>query len=157
MMIRSIGPALRSVVAVSVPIVAAACGGGGSAYGAAPAASAPTPAAAPAVRAPVPPISPDTSPSWFAHDSSWTVDGKMLRRVVNVAFRESAAVADRQSVIDAIGGEVVGGSRIAGRDGVYYVLIAAPGGAEAVQQTVQRLTAMPQVLFASAHTKRPGS
>ena len=104
-------------------------------------------------RAPVPAISPDSTPAWFAQDSAWTADRRMMRNIVDIAFREGATAADRQAVIDSLGAEVVGGSRIAGRDGVYYVRIPGPGGQAAIEAAVRRLSAMPHVLVASPHSR----
>lgn len=71
----------------------------------------------------VPPVAPDTVPKWFSDDSSWTSDDpRNLKHVIGLFFKHKATPAQRQSVIAAIGGEVIGGWQYGpGVEGVYAV------------------------------------
>lgn len=67
----------------------------------------------------VPAQAPDTLPAWTLHDSSYA--GNYLKRVLTISFRSTASQADRQGVIAAINGVVIGGFRPPSGEGVYYI------------------------------------
>jgi hypothetical protein len=70
-----------------------------------------------------PAVAPDSTPTWFAHDSSWTGQ-RILKRVVVIRFKPNTSQSQRQAVIDSVGGTVVGGlSWGPGMEGSYYVRI----------------------------------
>lgn len=72
----------------------------------------------------VPAVAPDSTPAWFAHDSSWIEQRSVLKRVVLTIFRSGTDVAQRKAAIDSVGGRVVGGHRgDAASDGYYFVEI----------------------------------
>lgn len=111
----------------------------------------------------VPPVAPDGTP-----DSIWTAlvapenvlvnppgyNGRMVKNALYVSFRPGTPQSDRQTAIDAIGGEVVGGHRFLGVDGFYLVrlLNVAPVAGDSVSgpvlRAIQALDARPSVIGA---------
>lgn len=75
---------------------------------------------------PVAAVAPDSTPAWFADDSSW-VNGAALKGVLGVRFSDSATSSQRQAAIDSVAGQVIGGSHFDTSDpGLYFIRV--PGG-----------------------------
>lgn len=105
----------------------------------------------------VPPLPPDSiaSATWLAlHDTlnlepaSAAYPIPFPRNLILLTFRENTPLNAKQAAIDAIGGEVVGGSRI-GNGGVYYVTIFGYGTTTPLFNAIAQLKALPQVLLAT--------
>lgn len=96
---------------------------------------------------PVPAEAPDTVPGWVYASYDWgptPCEGRAVRNVLTVVFRESATREERQAAIDLVNGQVVGGS-LGGRAGIYYVRISDDGTGAPVCQAERTLRALPQV------------
>jgi len=83
------------------------------------------PQTSPAHEAAVPAVAPDTTPSWFYDDSSYTSSSpKNLKRVIGIEFHKGADLAARKQVVRSLGGQVAGGWRFSPtREGLYAVLL----------------------------------
>jgi len=98
----------------------------------------------------VPPTPPSGIPLDLYHESnviagSRLATGPYPRNVVLVRFHRSATQAERQAAIDLVGGEVVGGSPIAG----IYIVKAPEDGTDApLVSAIERLSTLPQVASA---------
>lgn len=69
---------------------------------------------------------------------------KLVRSIVKVMFKDGAIQRQRQQAIDVVDGAVVGGLRITGSDGWYFVRI--PGSTYGdIRAAVGKLQALPQV------------
>jgi hypothetical protein len=72
----------------------------------------------------VPAVPPDSTPSWFSHDSSWTFDG-VLKRVLLVQFKPGTSTTAKQAAVDSVGGVIVGGALWpSGTEGYYFVHVS---------------------------------
>ncbi|MGH7709936.1 MAG: hypothetical protein ACREOG_01555, partial [Gemmatimonadaceae bacterium] len=74
----------------------------------------------------VPAVAPDTVPRGLIDSLPIVTDarGKRMRsELVSILFSQSADQVSRQAVIDAVGGEVIGGRRFYQGDGWYYVRV----------------------------------
>jgi hypothetical protein len=100
---------------------------------------------------PVPAVAPDTIPAWVFADSNVVSDSvqsaaAFYANVIEVKFVPGASQANRQTAIDAVGGEVVGGESLpAGGEGAYFVRIAAGRQIDPLREAARALRAMPQV------------
>lgn len=98
----------------------------------------------------VPLQAPDSIPGWMYSDTNVAVAGSEVlaspftKRIVVVQFQKSATLAQREAAITAVNGTVVGGIRIPGAEGHYYVRIEDVTGATLLSAAAQ-LRAMPQV------------
>ena len=98
-------------------------------------------------------VPPDTIPAWVRADTNiGPTDGshpRFLKRIVEVRFRPTATLADRQLAVALVNGVVVGGSHASdGSLGVYYVKVADNGSGDGILAAAQTLTHLPQVQFA---------
>lgn len=71
-------------------------------------------------------VPPDTVPAWVYDSANFVVDTAysavpIQRNVLAVFFLPAASTSARQSLIDSLGGVVVGGDRMSASDGDYYV------------------------------------
>ena len=100
-------------------------------------------------------LPPDTVPAWVRADTNIapptdSSPGHFAKRIVIVAFRPTATLADRQLAIALVNGVVVGGHHTAdGRLGVYYVKVPDDASENGVFAAMQALDALPQVQFAT--------
>lgn len=95
-------------------------------------------------------LPPDTIPVWVHSDTNVSADGpRFTKRIVKVAFRPTATLADRQLAVALVNGVVVGGRHNPdGSFGVYYVKVADDGSGSGILAAATTLTALPQVQYA---------
>lgn len=95
-------------------------------------------------------LPPDTIPAWVHSDTNFTANGpRFTKRIVKVAFRPTATLADRQLAVALVNGVVVGGRHTRdGSSGVYYVKVTDDGSGSGILAASTTLTALPQVQFA---------
>lgn len=94
----------------------------------------------------VPAQPPDTVPAWFSDDSSYVLKSRgPLKRVVSVTFAAQATAADRQAVLAATGGCIVGGVRLGGDGGYYMLYVDTATSLKALKALVAKLERMPAV------------
>lgn len=102
---------------------------------------------------PVPPLPPETIPQWVS-DSLRFSENLIAPGVVELGFRWSTPLVQKQEAVDLVWGEVIGGERFdegADFEGVYYVQIDTTGGSKAaVDRAVQLLKQLPYVEHANA-------
>jgi len=93
-------------------------------------------------------VPPNSIPAWVHSDTNvGPTDGshpRFTKRIVKVAFRPTATLADRQLAVALVNGVVVGGSRA----GAYYVKVADNGSGDGILAAARTLTHLPQVEFA---------
>jgi hypothetical protein len=106
---------------------------------------------------PVPAIAPDSIPTAIRQEigdtTKWLINHPVLgglypRNFVSIVFATGATQSSRQIAIEAIKGQVVGGTRI-GRDGVYLVRIPDEGTATPLVNALALLDTLEQVAAAS--------
>lgn len=105
--------------------------------------------------APVPDVTPDTLPDWiYDHETSDSpvLSGTFLTNILTVVFESAASQSERQDAVDSVNGVVVGGRRLFGDDGYYYVLVEddhpeTPG--QALVDAMVALNSLPRVAGAS--------
>ena len=99
----------------------------------------------------VPTVAPDSAPSWFVDDTSWTRNG-ILKRVAEVKFRPGTSRRLRQTAIDQVGGVVVGGYRLPDApEGTYFVLIAKANTEDDLLAALKKLQQQPGVQEVGFH------
>ena len=103
----------------------------------------------------VPAVAPDTAPQeifqskYHMADTAW-ITGTFLRHVVRLAFQEAATQEERQSAVDLVQGEVVGGMSLGVGDGLYLVRIPDNRSvSNPVRNAIEKLESLPQVDFAT--------
>lgn len=104
---------------------------------------------------PVPAATPDTLPHWiYDHETSDSpvLSGTFLTNILTVVFESGTPRRERQEAVDSVNGEVVGGQRLFGDEGYYYVFVAddhpeTPG--QALVDAMELLDSLPQVAGAS--------
>lgn len=80
------------------------------------------------------------------------MSGPYPRNVLLVEFSDTASQEARESAVESISGEVIGG------DGpFYYVLIADDGTATPLWEAIDRLRSLPQVVHAAPETLNSGN
>ena len=100
-------------------------------------------------------VPPDTIPPWVHSDTNVapitdSSAGRFSKRIVEVTFRPTATLADRQLAIGLVNGVVVGGQRSQdGSIGYYYVKVVDDGSGSGILSAAQTLTALPQVQSAT--------
>ena len=100
-------------------------------------------------------VPPDTIPAWVHADTNTapptdSSPGNYAKRIVIVAFRASATLADRQLAIALVNGVVVGGEHSQdGTLGYYYVKVPDDGSGSGVRAAILSLIPLPQVQIAS--------
>ena len=100
-------------------------------------------------------VPPDTIPAWVHSDTNVapitdSSAGRFSKRIVEVTFRPTATLADRQLAIGLVNGVVVGGQRSQdGSIGYYYVKVVDDGSGSGILSAAQMLTALPQVQSAT--------
>jgi hypothetical protein len=99
---------------------------------------------------PVPAIAPEEIPAWVYDEANVITDsplmsGRFLRNIVVVLFKMGATQEERQTAIDLVEGEVVGGRRLFRNDGFYYVRIQDDGTAGPLFAAIKQLKALLQV------------
>ena len=101
----------------------------------------------------VPAVAPDSVPPGWLDDANLTTDSRSLsrfvRNVVLALFRPGTSQQARADAIASVSGEVVGGMRMDGVDGVYYVRLPADSTNNRVFDAVRRLQRHPAVRGAS--------
>jgi hypothetical protein len=101
----------------------------------------------------VPSQAPNSLPAWVYSDTNvalngtTSIAGAFTKRIVVVEFKPTATVPQRESAISAVGGTVVGGIRVQGGEGQYFVRIEDVTGATLLAAAAQ-LRAMTQVASA---------
>jgi hypothetical protein len=101
----------------------------------------------------VPAQAPDTLPQGLydpAHilPLSPCIAGQTLKDIVISVFRPGTPHPQRQEVIDRVGGEVIGGRRLAHYEGYYFVQLSADSTGERVCEAAELLRSLPFVLDA---------
>lgn len=99
----------------------------------------------------VPAQAPDTTPAWFQDDTSFTTfSPTYVKHVIGVVFRDGTTQADRQSAVDRVGGNVVGGWQFTpNTEGMYAVQVKDGGDPRKHQQLIDLLRTLPQVKSAT--------
>lgn len=102
----------------------------------------------------IPEFSPESIPSWFYSPDSLLTDttyatGHYVRNVVKVWFSPLTRQPRRREIIDSIGGVVVGGSRLGGKDGYYFVQVPGDSTGVGPYNAANRLQRFTEVLDAS--------
>jgi subtilisin family serine protease len=87
-----------------------------------------------------PAVAPDSTPEWFAHDTSLAAEG-YVKRVVAVLFKASSTPSQRMAVVQGIGGTVIGGSVVSGQEGWYLLLVPTASNWESLRNVVELLRA----------------
>lgn len=94
-------------------------------------------------------LPPDGAPEWTTADSSISADGLRTKQIVVVFFNAFADQSQRQAALDSVRGTLVGGLRLGGGDGYYYVQVADSGQGVQLDSAVQKLSSLEQVEMAS--------
>jgi len=94
-------------------------------------------------------LPPDGAPAWMGADSSISADGLRTKQIVVVFFNPLADQSQRQAAVDSVGGTLVGGLRLGGGDGYYYLQVADSGQGLQLDSAVQKLSSLVQVAMAS--------
>jgi hypothetical protein len=106
----------------------------------------------PCPKANVPAEPPDTVPAWFQDDSSFSESAPhTLKHIIILRFQPGTPLPDRESAINRVCGQVVGGwrSQIPGR--AHYAVRVPDGGEEKrLDELIEELRKLPQVLSATA-------
>ena len=101
----------------------------------------------------VPAVAPDTVPPGWLDDVNLTSDSralyKFVKDVVTVLFRPGTSQGQRTDAIASVSGQVVGGMRIDGADGLYYVRLPADPTNDSVFAAIESLIGHPAVRAAS--------
>jgi hypothetical protein len=105
------------------------------------------PQTSPDYEAPLPAVAPDTTPSWFYDDSSYTSSSpRYLKRVIGIEFHKSADLAAREQVVRSVGGQVAGGWRFSPtREGLYAVLLPRAQSRAEMSELLAELRKLPQI------------
>jgi hypothetical protein len=102
----------------------------------------------------VPAVPPDSTPAWFANDSSYLDGGNgVMKRVIVLRFSPSATQAQRQAAVDSVSGTVVGGSRMRVSDGFYLVYVPAAVTVQGLDSLIVILERQPFVDMATYNAK----
>ncbi|HTE18217.1 MAG TPA: hypothetical protein VK689_07530, partial [Armatimonadota bacterium] len=101
----------------------------------------------------VPLVAPDTVPNSIYTATKIvygdTLDsGAFLRDIVLIMFHPWATAEDRLVAVNRTGGRVIGGRRLAGGDGIYFVRVSDNGTPAALRESLARLKVLPQVAYA---------
>lgn len=91
----------------------------------------------------VPAVTPDGVPDAIYNPAD--MDKGMLLDIVLVVFTPGSSQVDRQAAVDSVSGMVVGGKRVFGDDGFYFVQIEHDGTSEPLFRAINRLNSLPQV------------
>ena len=97
---------------------------------------------------------PDSVPAWVYADSNLSsrtefVSGEFYKGVLMVRFHSGASLADRESAIASVNGEVIGGWPMVGTEGRYLIRVPDPGTGENLVEAESLLNSLPQVAVAS--------
>jgi len=105
----------------------------------------------PAWRDSVPAIPPDSTPRWFADDSSWegAEHHGYLKGILTVIFTPRSTRAEKQAAVDAVQGSVIGGGLVGSSWGHYYVQIRDRGSGVELTKAIAALKTLPQVQVVS--------
>jgi hypothetical protein len=89
---------------------------------------------------PIPP--PDTVPRSIYEPSNMTtsswITGTFVSGVLEVRFKAGSSAAARSALLQQVAGQVIGGRRDRGNDGLYYVRISPDRDFHATYQELQR-------------------
>ncbi len=101
----------------------------------------------------VPPSAPDTVPADLFADSNLIsntvhMSGTFVRNVVNVLFAQTATQTQRQTAVDQVRGQVIGGEPLSSGDGFYLVRIQDDGTDGPLWKAIATLEALPYVEMA---------
>jgi subtilisin family serine protease len=100
----------------------------------------------------VPAVAPDTAPAGFLDEANLVSDARspnrFVRDVVVVLFRVGTNQAARTDAIASVSGEVIGGIRMNGVDGLYYVRLATDPTNNRVFEAIRILQGHPAVAAA---------
>jgi hypothetical protein len=104
-------------------------------------------------RPPVPAVAPDSVPPWVYADSNIVDDEvqanfRYAANAIWIEFRPNASIAQRETALDAVAGEVVGGRSSEFGEGLYLVRIEAGRRFAPLAAAVDSLNTMPQVAYA---------
>ena len=110
----------------------------------------------------VPALPPESVPAAIYDPENLITDSPLMsgtfpRNIVVVLFDPDAPQEERQTAIDLIDGEVVGGMRSFGDDGFYLVRIQDDGTAGPLFEAIEMLEALPQVRLAGVDHIAPAS
>jgi hypothetical protein len=94
----------------------------------------------------VPAVPPDSIPTGLFGPAnivldSITMGGPILRNVLSVEFLDGATQAQRQAIVDSVGGVVIGGVRTSATTGSYYVQVPGVVTLASLYQVVSRFRA----------------
>lgn len=103
----------------------------------------------------VPAVAPDSLPSWlYAPQSIESNDpelgGMFVRNVVRILFKEETSQGWRAAAVAKVGGEVVGGTRLLGSDGIYMVRLLQDTTAGSVVRAIAKLDSLSATVEASS-------
>jgi hypothetical protein len=100
-----------------------------------------------AQRRQVPSVAPDTLPAFINSLPSLTdsANRTLKAEIVVVKFHEGTSQSLRQRAVDAVSGQVIGGSRVPKGEGVYYLRIRTATTARRLHTAADVLDALPQV------------
>lgn len=100
----------------------------------------------------VPAVAPDTAPLGFLDEANLTSDARspnrFVRDVVVVLFRRGTSQEARAAAIAGVSGDVVGGIRMDGVDGMYYVRLPTDPTNDRVFEAIRILQSHPAVAAA---------
>jgi hypothetical protein len=99
---------------------------------------------------------PDTVPTWFQDDSSFSESPPhLLKHIIVVMFQPGTPAADRQSAINRVCGQVVGGwrSQLPERN-AYAVQVPDGGDERRLDEMVEELRKLPQIRSAASTVRR---
>ena len=96
---------------------------------------------------------PDSVPGWVydpanAVRSTWIV-GAYARDVIVIWFMPGTSRQARAEAVCAVDGVVIGGQRLDGADGPYFIRIPPDPMQQRMRRAIARLEALPQVLMAT--------
>lgn len=100
---------------------------------------------------------PDGVPDWVYADTNLIAmngvgNAQMANRVVQVLFAEGTSPTQRAAAVASVNGQVVGGARIFGEDGIYLVQVPSDPSGGPVLRAAADLARAPGVIAASPET-----
>lgn len=102
----------------------------------------------------VPALAPDSVPRGLFSDTSLVEDPdanglRYIRGLIVIHFKRNATPNQRTEAVGLIGGQVVGGFRVAGSDGYYLVRVVRDTSRHSAKGALKKLRTLPQIEEAS--------
>jgi hypothetical protein len=102
----------------------------------------------------VPALPPDTLPAWIHADSNVmsggkVIGGKIAKRIIVIAFDSGASPRQRRAAVASVCGTVIGGIRMEGVGGVYFVSVPHATTPAQIVAAAETAYAMPGVALAA--------